>query len=90
MHMKTPVRLTASMPSNEFAAQLMRALSGRTDRAAADAGVVERAIEPAEGGDGARYHRRDVRLFGDVAADGDRLAAAAIDQRDRLSPRSPR
>ena len=43
-----------------LAAEFMGALSGRADRAAADAGVVERAIEPAEGRDRARDHRLHV------------------------------
>ena len=43
-----------------------------------DAGVVERHVEPAERGDGAVDHRRDLVLVGDVAGDAEHLMPGSL------------
>ncbi len=48
-----------------------------------DAGVVERHVEPAEGGDGAVDHRGDLVLVGDVAGDAEHLVSGGLQGRRR-------
>jgi hypothetical protein len=55
----------------EFFATGIRGFDGRT----LNAGIVERRVQPPEGGDGPLHHCRHLCFFGDIASDADRVAA---------------
>jgi hypothetical protein len=76
--------LTAIIRSNEVLGPVRGFLAAGIDLVGRDPGIVEGAVEPAIGDDRVVEHRLDVLLAGDVAGQGDRLAARGIDPRHGL------
>jgi hypothetical protein len=82
MHSHTPFEVDRDHAVEGLLGPLGGLLAGRFDVPAGDAGVVERAVEPAIGADHAFDHRADIRVAGDVARQRYRLAARGIDLGD--------
>jgi len=69
----------ASQVDRHHAIPLLTADLSRVDAALHDASVVERGVEPPERGHGPVNHGRHLGVIGDVAANGEGLAAAGTE-----------
>ena len=65
--------------------EFVQALASRANGSSGNAGIVERAVDPPIGGDGARHHRGHIGFHGYVAPDRNGLTAGRVDQGDGCS-----